>query len=199
MAALPGRTIWSRLLRCKASNRAKEAVESPANGRSSRAPTPGPSVLAFHIRIHPAGGEHRVEGEETQQRNQAGKSHLNTGPAKEPADNPLSRLSPKNAACRGSRLFFHHWLSRKHIGPSALVLHPGVGVPLYHLYSFKPALFHTTGDEIRSEKHEVYVDLFAEELVQVNGLFPNMVGEKENTARLQHAEYLLEGPPDLIL
>jgi len=67
----------------------EEAVEAHQQPEDQPASLPRSTVLTFHVGVHPAGGEHRVEGEGNQQRNQDGEGHRNAELVEEPANNPL--------------------------------------------------------------------------------------------------------------
>lgn len=105
-----------------------------------------------------------------------------------------------------SPIAFNHWtglssghrLSCKHIGPPALILYVGVRVSLDYLNAAKATLFQTAGDEFGAEEHEVYVDLFAEKLVQVDPPFTDVGGKKKDPVGLQYPEYLAERFPHLL-
>ena len=93
--------------------------------------------------------------------------------------------------------FSHDWLYRKDISPPAFVLQPAIWFSLDYLYLCKSTFLQTTGNEIRSEEHEIYIDFLAEKLCQVDCLLTDVVCEKEYSTRLQYSEYFTEGYPYL--
>ena len=85
------------------------------------------------------------------------------------------------------------------MGRVVLVHHPGATDSSYRVNvsivtdMIEAGLLQGAGDEIRREEAESHVDLAAEELLGVDRLLADVIGQQERPSRPEHAKDLAEG------